>query len=222
MKIRFLTILSLLAFLGFSTSAVAHPCQENQEPPDTHKHCPDVNDDVGEEYWDVVIAGPDSGGGISGVGTLWEYNGRSIDYKTFNGHANATATLNLSYFVGKFDGHATECFGAPITLKPLHSGGVLKRRKSDAHGKFWFGGYTYDDESGKDIKTVLYLLIVDGEFYSGGPEGWPENGAVMRMDDWELKVENQGADVADRSCEGSGTDAGFMEVFVDGPYVPDS
>jgi hypothetical protein len=41
MKARYLILLTTLAFLGFSVSAVAHPCQDGDDPLD-HKHCRDA------------------------------------------------------------------------------------------------------------------------------------------------------------------------------------
>jgi len=40
---RFLTVLTTLAFLGFTVSAVADPCQPGETPED-HKHCRDGGD----------------------------------------------------------------------------------------------------------------------------------------------------------------------------------
>lgn len=204
MNTRLLTILSLLALLGFSISAYA----VKPVCPGDPRCKPDEGG--GDEYYDVTITGK-----VGGGGDRWQYDGRGIELKGVNRHEDADGQLNLTYFNSEdlgLGGTASQCFGDNFAAVELYSAGISKRRRSDAHGKFWFLGTTYP-VPGKDTLTVLYLLVVDGDF-NFGPEGWPENEALMQMSDWELKVENQGAEIADRSCEGSGTVPDFMIVSV--------
>ena len=212
MSTRFLTILSSLAFLGllgFSVSVLAGPPNKC----DTWPNC-DGGDGGGAELYDVTITGL-----VRGGGDRWKYNGRSIDYPTFNQPAGITASLDLAFFETYFgfgEGQrGTLCFGD--SGGSLHTAGLVKHRGSDAHGKFWFFGKT-DHEFPEEPIQVLYLLIVDG-YFQYGPKGWPENGFEegneMHMVNWELKVENEGSTIANRSCEGSGSDDGFMTVFVE-------
>jgi hypothetical protein len=169
--------------------------------------------DGGEaELYDVTFVEP---GLVTGGGDRWKYNGRSIDYPAFNQPVGINYSLNLSFFKGKFDeGRGSRCFAYSET--ELHTAGLSKHRGGDAHGKFWFRGFTHHSDPANRIE-VLYLLIVDG-YFEYGPKGWPENGGfednVMHMVDWELKVENQGEETANMSCEDSGSDDEFMKVFV--------
>jgi hypothetical protein len=222
MKVRFLTLLTTLAFFGFTVCAFAGPPDKCFPWPSCKPYSGD-----GEDLYTVTISGE-----VPGGGPLWQYDGRSIDFPAFHRPIGADAELNLDFFENLFNSQdsldparGTRCFSG--WGDPLNSAGVLKRRKSDAHGKFWFRGSTHHI-SVADRKQVLYLLIVDGDF-ADGPEGWPENGGslggnYMDMTDWELKVENEGTDIAGMSCEGSGSfndDGFYMEVFVD-PSPPPS
>lgn len=207
MSTRLLTLLTTLAFLGFSVSVLAG----KPDKCETWPNC-DGGDGGGEELYDVRITEP---GLVTGGGDRWKYNGRSIDYPTFNQPIGITYSLNLSFFEWHFGVQGPRCFGLSGT--ELHTAGFGKHKGSDAHGKFWFRGFTHHKDPDDRIQ-VLYLLIVDGDF-QGDPKGWPENGGsgdnVMHMVDWELKVENAGANIANMSCEDSGSDDEFMTVFVE-------
>jgi len=189
-------------------------CDDNNELVPIPEAC-DSGDGGGAELYDVTITEP---GLVTGGGVRWKYNGRSIDYPTFNQPVGITASLDLTFFEedsGPFGPQGLRCFGG--SGDTLHTAGLLKHRGSDAHGKFWFFGYTDHVSTGERIQ-VLYLLIVDG-WFQDGPKGWPENGFEggneMHMVNWELKVENEGNTIANRSCEGSGNDPEFMTVFVE-------
>jgi hypothetical protein len=119
--------------------------------------------------------------------------------------------INLDFFRVLFDLKGLLCFGGTdptISTNPPNQmtkfGGFLRKHKKDAaNGMFWFRGYTSDTADG----DVLYLLEVTGEFGDppvDDPPDWPENGSLMIMPNWTLKVENEGKDVASRSCERSG------------------
>jgi hypothetical protein len=215
MNIRFLKSLAALVFLGLCVSGPAF-AGKDKDCPGPHPSCgggPGGGDGEAELY-DVTITQP---GRVTGGGVRWEYNGRSIDYPANDPPVGMTGSLDLSYFVdyfGRGDGNkGTLCFSN--SGGSLHTAGVGKHKGSDAHGKFWFWGYTHTGAP----TQVLYLLIVDGHFF-GDPKGWPENGLAneMHMEDWELKVENVGEETASRSCEGSGSSVSdedrFMTVFV--------
>jgi len=88
------------------------------------------------------------------------------------------------------------CFPSAVKF----GGFFRKHKKSTANGMFWFPGTTSDG-----LDNVLYLLKIDGTFdLDTSDDGFPGNDKIMYMTDWELKVENAGADAASRSCEGSG------------------
>jgi hypothetical protein len=188
---RFLTVLITLTFLGFSVTAIGGK-------PTFH-------------VYDVVIAGAVSSGESS---DFWGYNGKQV-YSQYGRHEE----MNLNYFRAFFDpkGKGLSCFGgtdSTISTSPpnlmTNFGGFLRKHKKDAaNGMFWFRGHTSDTADG----TVLYLLEVTGEF--DNPPGWPENGSLMIMPNWTLKVENEGKDVASRSCEDSGV---WPVTLSDTPY----
>ena len=177
MKIRYLPLLTTLVFLGFTVSAFAKGKPTN---------FPD---------YDVLIAGAVSGESVAS----WGYNGKQV-----YSQRGRNEEMNLNYFRAFFDsGKGERCFG-DIDAMTNFGGFLRKHKKGAANGMFWFVGSTGDTP----IEPVLYLLVVTGEFVFG-PAGWPENGNVedgnlMVMPNWTLKVENEGTDVASRSCEGSG------------------
>jgi hypothetical protein len=195
MNTRFLTVLITLTFLGFTVTAIAG------KP----TNFPDYN---------VEIEGAVSGGSIE----PWGYNGKQV-----YSQRGRNELMNLDYFRVEFGPKGLRCFGGTdptistnLTNQMTNFGGFLRKHKKDAaNGMFWFVGST-GDVPPLERKQVLYLLEVTGEFV-GGPAGWPENENLMSMPNWTLKVENEGKDVARRSCEGSGTwDSGeLMMVSVD-------
>jgi hypothetical protein len=201
MKTRYLTILTTLAFLGFTVHALA-------APPGSCTPWPSCNiaSGDGEELYDVEITGL-----VPGGGTLWQYDGKGVDFTWFQPEGDAA--LDLTFFRTDLDGPFTgsggeNCF-EPGDV-PLHAAGFGKFKKS-ALGRFWFEGYTVDGGA----TPVLYLLTVTGWF--DDDKTWPaEESRVNRMHltQWEIKVENQGSVIGNMSCEYSGGAPDFMTVDI--------
>ena len=199
MKIRYLSLLTTLVFLGFTVSAFA-------------------GKPVYSDY-KVVIAGAVYGGSAPPPSEPWGYDGNQVySVRTHPG------SINLNYFRTHFGARGENCFGDLVVGDPVGSppppqtpfGGFLRKyQKETATGMFWFHGFTGEDEP-TDRKAVLYLLKVTGVF-KPSLAGWPDNKNIfMEMPNWELTVENQGKNVALRSCEDSGiwTVAQMMMVSV--------
>jgi hypothetical protein len=154
-----------------------------------HPHC-DVDPPPAESYplYDVIIG--DVGSPLLGVGTDFIWNGRQVGSTYEQGREFPLEMTYIQFTVGP------GCFPSLVKF-----GGFFRKHKgSTANGMLWFWGTTIDP-----AETVLYLLRIDG-YFAGGPEdGFPGNDKIMYMEDWTLTVSNEGADVASRSCEGSGT-----------------
>jgi hypothetical protein len=193
----------MLAVGGAVTPVWAHDdCEPGGKHSSNHPHC-NVDPPPAESYplYDVLIDGgwnPDipgpviPGSFLPGEGSDWIWNGRQVgstyaDRRIF--------PLDMTYIQTKV---GTGCFSSVVFM----GGFFRKHKKSTANGMFWFPGTTSDG-----LDDVLYLLKIDGDFddVPNYDEGFPGNDKIMHMTDWELKVENAGADVASRSCEGSGT-----------------
>jgi len=194
MKIRYLTLLTALIFLGFTVSAYAIKPGNNYPK------------------YNYEIDGGTSGF-LQGVGSGWIWNGTQVGSTYADGR---TFPLEMSYITDD-DEVGTECF-----LSTVYMGGFFKKqKKSTAVGMFWFPGKTR--ASAGDQKNVLYLLMIEGHFgIVYDPTGFPGNGKIMYMTHWTLSVENQGKRVKSRSCEGSGifgsgTGNDFVKVTFEGP-----
>jgi hypothetical protein len=178
MNTRFLTVLITLTFLGFSVTAIGGK--------------PDFPD------YNVIIDGAVSAKSVNS----WGYNGKQV-----YSQRNSPEVMNLDFFREFFGPKGLSCFGGTDptvpenepNLKTNFNGFLRKHKKDAANGMFWFRGHTSDPADGK----VLYLLEVTGKF--DDPATWPKNDNLMSMPNWTLKVENEGKDVAWRSCEDSGT-----------------
>jgi len=196
MKTRYLTILTTLAFLGFSVSVVAHPCKHHIDTEPEHPHCNSTPTTDPEDLYSVSSS---AGSDLYVRGFEWQEGaGKSLD---------GSALLNLSYFHsnGQFTNDATKCF--PANDVALFAGGLNKKGNAGAaKGMFWFVGKTGDGNT-----EVLYLLQVFGKL--DYPDDWPpEKSNVMRMTEWSMKVENEGKQVKDISCLGEGT-TGFSTII---------
>jgi hypothetical protein len=187
MKIRYLTLLTTLVFLGFTVSAFA------KGKPVYFTYDVEL---IGDVYGESDTSWGDDGNQVYSL-------------------RNQPGLMNLNHFRTFFNnlrgGKTGEnCFGdlvvavppalIPAPTTPLR-GFLREHKKGVANGMFWFRGFTGEPLEA-DRKAVLYLLVVTGEFL-GGSAGWPENEKIMDMTNWELKVENEGKSVANRSCEGS-------------------
>ena len=148
MKIRYLTLLITLVFLGFTVSAIAKGKPGN---------FPD---------YDVLIEGAVSG--ESGVS--WGYNGRQV-----YSQRGRQEKMNLDYFRTFFGPKGLDCFGGtdptnselPPNSMTNFGGFLRKHKKGAANGMFWFVGSTGD----APIEPVLYLLVVTGECICGPIKG---------------------------------------------------
>jgi hypothetical protein len=126
---------------------------------------------------------------LPGEGLNWIWNGRQVGSTYAQGRI---FDLDMTYIRSEVgDG----CFPSAVKF----GGFFRKAKKSTANGMFWFWGTTSNG-----LDDVLYLLKIDGYFGGGPVNGFPGNDEIMYMTDWTLKVENQGAEVASRSCESSG------------------
>jgi hypothetical protein len=196
----------MLAVGGVVTPVWAHDdCEPGGKHSSNHPHC-NVDPPPAESYplYDVFIdwgiVGDKKGFLLPGLGTNWIWNGRQVgstyaDRRIF--------PLDMTHIIDDLDdGVGTGCFPSVV----LMGGFFRKHKKSTANGMFWFPGTTTSDP----VEEVLYLLIIEGTFADSIDTdfGFPGNNKIMYMTDWELKVENAGADVASRSCEGSGTFGG--------------
>ena len=202
--IKQLTLFCTFAFFMLGAGGVVSPLQAHcvENDPEAvhsgdHPHC-NVDSPPAESYpvYDVFIDGGFNdpyvvGFLLPGEGLKWIWNGRQVGSTYEQGR---TSQLDMTWIRSKVgDG----CFPSEVGF----GGFFRKHKKSTANGMFWFPGTTSDG-----LDNVLYLLKIDGYFF-GGPSvnGFPGNDEFMYMTDWELKVEGQGADVASRSCESSGT-----------------
>jgi hypothetical protein len=204
----------MLAVGGVVTPLQAH-CKGKHSAP--HEHCIDLPPAESYPLYDVLIDGgwdPDipgpviSGSILPGEGWDWIWNGRQVGSTYAQGRTFPLEMTNISPFVGNllYDDSEPpviigyECFDNLVTF----GGFFRKHKKNTANGLLWFPGTTSDG-----LDDVLYLLKIDGHFDDDtSGDGFPGNDKIMHMTDWELKVENAGADVASRSCEGSGTFGG--------------
>ena len=161
-----------------------HPhCNVDSPPAESY---PLYNVDIDGGFNDPYVAGFL----LPGEGIEWIWNGRQVGSTYAQGRVFPLDMTYIQESVG------TECFGPVVRF----GGFFRKHKKSTANGMLWFPGTTSDG-----LDNVLYLLKIDGYFAGGPVDGFPGNDEIMYMTDWELKVEGAGADVASRSCEGSGT-----------------
>ncbi|MEE8338902.1 MAG: hypothetical protein V3R56_02090 [Xanthomonadales bacterium] len=189
MKTRCLTILTTLAFVGFSVHAFAAPpgacspwpsCKSGDDSSDSHVH-----------MYDVMITG-----GVLGMGGEWpQKNAKWIVYKHF---AQDLFELNLPYFrdsAGPFGSLGKNCFGASGEI-PLFQGILQKSKGGSAKGMFWFVGFTHENDV-LDRTEVLYVLELTADLDGD----WPPGGSsTMTVTSWNMDVENEGKEVKLRSC----------------------
>ena len=112
----FCTLLATLAFLGFSATAVAHPCKHHDL---SHPHCDQEPGDDSSSYYFVDISGE-----VDGVGVNWtEGNNGQIGYNHFETDPPSAGFLELAFFQEYFNNlfptekRGRNCF--PCTLTPV-------------------------------------------------------------------------------------------------------
>jgi hypothetical protein len=201
MNTRFLTLLTTLAFLGFSISAIAGKSDKCKPWPSCN-----IASSDGEELYNVEITinGVDGSGG---GGTYWQYDGKGVDYTRFQ--LDGDGKLNLDYFRSYLDG-GTNCFGNESGTVSLYAGGLRTFKHGTARGGFWFDGKATDGAT-----DVRYLLWVTGQF--DDPKTWPEevankvNRAHLR--NWSIEAEG-GPETVENSCQGGETRTGDVVDFM--------
>ena len=204
MKVRCLALLITLAFLAFTSLAVAHPCKHHDP---NHEHCSPATDPVTSLYTVTSTGGTiphDHGlinhGLISGVDWLDGAAKGDVGYSNLKN--SGSGTVDLSYFQhtnGPFSTNGANCF--PSGDVPLHSGAISKSKHSSARGMFWFVGSTNDVPG----TPVLYLLQLYGVF--DNVKKWPpakNTDSVLTMTAWKIGVENEGQAIKNISCLGEG------------------
>ena len=205
---RFLTILTALAFLGFSISAVAaKPVRCDPWP-----ECKGGDGGGGGEstFYGVTDMGGDMGGDMGVYGTDWETSNNGwIDW--FQYSPAGTGFVDLGFFLepkngdkgGPFTGtRGANCFGANGGIESLVQGGFSQQNNGSALGWLWIDARTDDAK-----KSVRYMLVLEGLF--ANPRDWfPSGSNTLTMKTWDIKIEGGGKRVKNISCEGNG-------VFVD-------
>ncbi len=196
-----LTVAIAVMTLGYANPSFANPPDEDGE----HEH---GGGGGGDATFDVFILEVDVDGiavvngldGRSGLNNPWL---ESVGGKNAIGLNDATAFLDVGVLMGLagFTGEVSDCFpgdqGMHASADPLHQAIVKKGKRGTAEANFWFHGAT-DDGS----VDVLYVLKLFGEFVGMDVE-FPGT-ADLLMDEWELKVENEGRKIKMLSCENQG------------------
>lgn len=83
------------------------------------------------------------------------------------------------------------------SFSDLHQALIKPGKQGRAEASFWFHGFTNDGY----MVRVLYVLKLFGKFESN--KEWP-GAQTLEMTSWELKVENEGKTIKDKSCSGKG------------------
>jgi hypothetical protein len=188
MKIRFLTVLITLAFLGFSISAFAG---KSDNPGGGGKVYP---------TFDV-----DFGGLIGGSGTKWQ-SGQKQEGITYwlSDQKSGTGVIALIHFQddeGPFGNFGKTCF--PQNFTPINGVQFWRDKDGSAILKMSFLG-----KSANDSMSFMYLLTLNGDF--DFPENWlPEtpNLTTVTIDSWKLKLKKKHENnlYSDISCVGEDT-----------------
>ena len=219
MKIRYLTLLATLVFLGFSVTTMAHPCKHHTTDP-THEHCSQEPGDDPSPWYDVTITGPDGGGdGYDewGVGEYWKAsNNRQVNYKHFD-PVPSTGLLDLTFFRNYFkeNGNGLACF--PSGDVQIHSVILNYKKSTGARALIWFHGNTY-----QDTVPVLYQLSLNGEH---DKDNWPpaeDTSNRMVMAKWNMGLANEGSDIQAISClkEDTVFTGKQVDIFVESIPIP--
>ena len=195
-----LSTLSLTIAIAVMTLGYANP--SFADPPDGGEHDHGGGGGGGgDATFDVIILGIGNElDGRSGLDNPWL---ESFGGKNAIGLNDATAGLDVGMLMGlaAFTGEDPDCFPedtgtdhTSTSLFPLHQAIVKQGRKGRAEASFWFHGATTEGDE------VLYVLNLFGHFADENAE-FPGT-AELLMDDWELKVENEGKAIKSISCIG--------------------
>ncbi|MCH9026506.1 MAG: hypothetical protein IIA05_05230 [Proteobacteria bacterium] len=204
MKISHLASLFMAAFLLTAANIIIVPDAAFAAPPPCkglNKDDPGCDGGGGGPTFTVDILGDGLVGGSSGVNPwLQSFGGQnSIGLNDASG-------LDVGSLTGlrSFTGQDADCFpeildGSHATTFPLHQAIVKQGKKGSAEASFWFHGAT-DDGS----VPLVYVLKLFGDFDGENVE-FPGTATLSMVDEWELKVENEGKKIKDLSCESQGT-----------------
>lgn len=200
MKTRYLTLFTVLTCLGLAipTFAAKPNCAED----DTHPSCKPADDSGVDAMYSVAIS--EAVTGASGSDWLGSFGGKNKiganEFGVATGIVGVLSDLGFfrddADFLGELNG--ANCFADGSFLS---QGLIGKGRGGRAEASFWFDGLTADGGT-----SVLYVLSVFGQFDDGAAKDvWPPaNVTTLGMTDWDIDVENEPADIRNRSCVGAG------------------
>ena len=206
MKIRYLTLLTALAFIGFSVPASAHDCARHSDP--NHKHRSGGGGAV-DPTFDVSFDGD-----MAGSGTDWiqpNASAKNIRY-FFHDHPHiGTGEIGLSYFQdesGPFPaGRGKNCFSTDLSTQVVM--GMITQTKSGAAAVgILFVGKTEDEQI-----TLDYDITLEGTF--ADRDDWtPVLDNTVFLTSWRLRVaqKNERKKFSNKSCVGEGTFVTSIDV----------
>lgn len=242
MNVLRLSTLSLtLAIAVITLGLAAVPALADPPDADTGchvRHNKDCNggDDGGrdETFYDVVITGTISGESTTpwltfGKETSIGLNDSSLPLRP--GVGKFTDLVN--FFMSVSDdplalfsaADAGICFaiideGNNLSKNPpfaIHQGRVQEGRGGRAQASFWFHASTHTAVDG-ELVTVLYALLLTGDFDEGSSLPPTGNSVVLSITAWQLTATNEGKAVKSASCIGEGTvTVNDVDVTVTGP-----
>lgn len=194
-------VMAVAIAIAVMTLGYANPSFADK--PNNGEHDHGGGDGAGGAMFDVIILGGGLDGG-SGLDDPWL---QGFGGKNSIGLNDATAGLDVGMLMGLdvLTGEDESCFPpdtgddhASASDFPLHQAIVKRGKQGSVEASFWFHGAT-DDGS----VEVLYVLKLFGDI--DGNVEFPGT-ADLSMDEWELKVENEGRKIKKMSCESQGTD----------------
>jgi hypothetical protein len=216
MNTRFLTVLTTLAFIGFSVSAFAAKpfcpdgsCNGNETP----TSCPDDCDEGGgggQEYpsYNVTFGGDLYGSG----GTKWQSGQKQEGITYFlSDQQGGTGDMDLSYFrVSHPDGPFTDTRGVNCfdQSTPINAVQFYRDKNGMAIVKGSFIGY-----SDNGAMEFMYLFTLKG--YLEVPSDWlPTTSTTVPITSWELKLKKKREDnlYSNITCTGGGPLADVITV----------
>jgi hypothetical protein len=208
---QFFTLLTALAFLGFTVSAIAGKpscpdgsCNGNETPASCPVDC-DGGGSGGQEYptYDVTF-NPDNDLYGSG-GTKWQSGQKQEGITYFlSDQQGGTGVMDLSYFrapspAGPFTYPRGEnCFDQPTPINAVQFYG-------DKNGWAIFKG-SFIGHSDDGVMDFMYLFTLKG--YFDDPSDWlPQVFTTVTISSWELKLAKKREDnlYSNITCTGGGS-----------------
>ena len=211
---RFLTLLTTLAFLGFSVSTFAGKplcpdgsCNGNETPTSCPVDC-DGGVDAGQTYptYDVTF---NLGGNLYGSsgGTKWQSGQKQEGITYFlSDQQDGTGDMDLSYFQTQFPGgpftspRGVNCFDQFTRINAVQ---FYRDKNGDAILKGSFLGYSLDPA----IDTsFMYLFTLTGSFFNSS-DWLPDASTTVTITSWKLKLKKKREDnlYSNITCTGGGT-----------------